>query len=62
MLYLLQSDYATAATARTRPDARHRVHARRSQPPPGRVRARAARVLVRAAGRLDREAVQRVPA
>ena len=59
MLFNLHADYVKAVAApRSRPSARAVARAGRSEPPPGRVRANVARVLVAAAQRLDRESVR----
>jgi hypothetical protein len=62
MQFYLHADYVKAAASRPRPHASAVAAGLRSEPPPGRVRAHAARVLVAVARRLDRESVRRAPA
>jgi hypothetical protein len=59
MLFNLHSDYVKAAAPRPRPAAEAWAEARRSQPPPGPVRAQIASALARAARRVDRESARR---
>jgi hypothetical protein len=59
MLFNMHADYVKAVAApRPRPSVGGVARAGRSEPPPGRVRAHVARVLVSAAERLDRESVR----
>jgi hypothetical protein len=59
MHFNLHADYVKAATPRPRPAAEAWARARRREPPPRPVRARVARGLAAAAGRVDRESARR---
>jgi hypothetical protein len=59
MHFQLHQDYVRAAAPRPGATARHVAEVHRAEPPPRRMRAQVARVLVGAAERVDSESARR---
>jgi hypothetical protein len=59
MYFQLHNDYVKATAPRHDATARHVAAAYQAEPPPRRMRAQVARVLVSAAERVDRESTRR---